>query len=83
MGRQTPPLRVDAKTVELITGLESEAVLESRRKEMCQTMLEKLRGLDGSVTSSVSMLTGVPAEDIERLGGVGEESRSVEPAHRG
>jgi hypothetical protein len=81
-------LKVDAETDELITDgahflgmtkkdLVSEAVrayLESRREEMRQVMLEKLRRLDGTATSSVSLLTGIPAEDIERLGGISEDT---------
>lgn len=87
-GRATAPLKVDAETDELITDgahflgmtkkdLVSEAVrayLESRREEMRQVMLEKLRRLDGTATSSVSLLTGIPAEDIERLGGISEDT---------
>lgn len=86
-GAATAPLKVDAETDELITdgahflgltkkGLVDKAVrayLESRRAEIRQAMLEKLRRLDGSATSSVSLLTGVPAEEIERLGGIGED----------
>lgn len=50
------------------------AHLESRRMEMRQAMLDKLRKLDGSTTSSVSLLTDIPAEDVERLGGVSEDT---------
>ncbi|GAA1886202.1 hypothetical protein GCM10009736_62770 [Actinomadura bangladeshensis] len=46
----------------------------SRREEMRQAMLDKLRELDGSTTSSVSLLTDIPAEDIERLGGISEDT---------
>lgn len=56
------------------SGSESlRAHLESRRMEMRQAMLNKLCKLDGSTTSSVSLVTGIPAEDVERLGGVSED----------
>ncbi|WP_279510088.1 hypothetical protein [Actinomadura sp. 7K507] len=42
--------------------------------EMRQAMLDKLCKLDGSTTSSVSLLIGIPAEDVERLGGISEET---------
>jgi hypothetical protein len=35
-------------------------------------MLESMKLLDGSLISSVSMLTGLPPERIEELGGVGD-----------
>jgi hypothetical protein len=50
------------------------AHLQSRRMEMRQAMLNKLCKLDGSTTSSVSLRTGIPAEDVERLGGISEET---------
>jgi hypothetical protein len=85
--RTTAPLKVDLDVDELIADgahflgmtkkdLVGEAVrayLESRRAEMRQAMLAKLRRLDGSVSSSVSLLTGISQEDIERLGGVRED----------
>jgi hypothetical protein len=37
-------------------------------------MLEKLRKLDGSVASSVSLLTGLSTRKIEELGGIGEDA---------
>jgi hypothetical protein len=42
--------------------------LETRREEMRVGMLEKLRKLDGSVVSSVSLLTGLSTQEIEELG---------------
>lgn len=44
------------------------AHLESRRIGMRQAMPNKLCKLDGSTTFSVSLLTGIPVEDVERLG---------------
>ncbi|WP_202125842.1 hypothetical protein [Actinomadura physcomitrii] len=87
-GRAAAPLKVDLDTDELITDgahflgmtkkdLVGEAVrayLASRREEMRQAMLDKLRKLDGSAASSVSLLTDIPAEDIERLGGISEDT---------
>ena len=35
-------------------------------------MLEKMRKLDGSIDSSVSLLTGLSPERIKELGGVGK-----------
>ncbi|MEV0663979.1 DUF397 domain-containing protein [Actinomadura luteofluorescens] len=48
--------------------------LASRREETRQAMLDKLRKLDGSAASSVSLLTDIPAEDVERLGGISEDT---------
>lgn len=42
-------------------------------------MLDHPRNLDGSSTSSVSLLTDTPTEDIKRLGGISEETWSMEP----
>ncbi len=86
-GRTTAPLKVDAEVDELITDgahflgmtkkdLVGEAVrvyLELRKAEMREAMLAKLRKLDGSVKSSVALLTGISHEDIDRLGGINEE----------
>jgi hypothetical protein len=85
--RSTAPLKVDSAVDELITDgahflgmtkkdLVGEAVrvyLELRRTELREAMLAKLRRLDGSVKSSVSLLTGISPEDIDRLGGIGED----------
>jgi hypothetical protein len=84
--RSTAPLKVDAAVDELIAdgahflnmtkkGLVAAAVgmyLEARREEIRVAMLEKLRKLDGSVTASVSLLTGLSPQQIEDLGGIGE-----------
>ncbi|MGI5420923.1 hypothetical protein [Actinomadura luteofluorescens] len=50
------------------------ACLASHREQMRQAMLDMLRRLDGSAASSVSLLTDIPAEDIERLGGISERT---------
>jgi hypothetical protein len=85
--RGTAPLKVDAEVDELITDgahflgmtkkdLVGEAVrvyLELRKAEVREAMLAKLRKLDGSVTSSVALLTGLSSEDIDRLGGITEK----------
>jgi hypothetical protein len=80
------PLKIDPATDELISqaahflgmtkkDLVGEAVrvyLELRRTELREAVLAKLRGLDGSVKSSVSLLAGISPEDIDRLGGISE-----------
>lgn len=85
--RTTAPLKVDAAIDELIADgahflgmtkkdLVAKAVrtyLEIRREEVRASMLEKMRKLDGSVESSVSLLTGMSPERIKELGGVGED----------
>ena len=86
--RTTAPLKVDVAVDELIADgahflgmtkkdLVAEAVhmyLEARREEMRQAMLAKLRKLDGSVASSVALLTGLSPEQIEELGGIDEDN---------
>ncbi|WP_285944361.1 hypothetical protein [Actinomadura xylanilytica] len=49
------------------------AYLASSREEMRQA-IDKLRKLDGSITSSLSLLTDIRVEDIERLGGISEDA---------
>ena len=49
-----------------------EAYLELRREEIRRGMVESMRLLDGSLTSAVSMLTGLSPERIEELGGAGD-----------
>ena len=48
------------------------AYLDQRREEIRRGMIESMRLLDGSLTSSVAMLTGLPPERIEELGGTGD-----------
>jgi len=83
--RQTP-LMVDPATGELIShaahflGMGKKdfvaeaagAYLEQRREEVRRAMPESVRLLDGSLASSVSMLTGLSPERIEELGGTGD-----------
>ncbi|MEV4290856.1 hypothetical protein AB0K40_35555 [Nonomuraea bangladeshensis] len=55
--------------------LVSEAVrgyLEQRRKEIRKGMIESMKVLDGSLSSSAGALTGLSREKIDQLGGVGE-----------
>ncbi|MGD0557191.1 MAG: hypothetical protein ABSA93_19700 [Streptosporangiaceae bacterium] len=86
--RRTAPLKVDVDVDELIADgahflgmtkkdLVEEAVrvyLELRRAELREAMQSKLRKLDGSAKSSLSALTGISPEDIDRLGGVREDT---------
>lgn len=85
--RTTAPLKVDAAVDELIADgahflgmtkkdLVAAAVrtyLELRREEVRASMREKMRKLDKSVESSVSLLTGLSPERMRELGGVGED----------
>ncbi|WP_328465585.1 hypothetical protein [Streptomyces sp. NBC_00448] len=85
--RATAPLKVDAAVDELIADgahflgmtkkdLVAAAVrtyLEIRREEVRASMVEKMRKLDGSLESNVSLLTGLSPERIRELGGVGED----------
>ena len=48
------------------------AYLEQRREEVRRGMVESVKLLDGSLTSSVSLLTGLSPERIEELGGTGD-----------
>jgi hypothetical protein len=84
--KRQAPLKVDPATDELISqaahflgmtkkDFDAEAVrayLEQRREEIRRGMVESMRLLDGSLTSSVAMLTGLSPERIEQLGGVGD-----------
>ncbi|WP_436772888.1 hypothetical protein [Yinghuangia sp. YIM S09857] len=84
--KRQAPLKVDPATDELISqgahclgvtkkDLVAEAVrayLEQRRADVRRGMVEAMRVLDGSLSSNVSMLTGLSPERIEQLGGVGE-----------
>lgn len=85
--RTAAPLKVDLDTDKLITqgahflGITKKefvadavrAYLEQRREEIRQGMAEAIQVLDGSTTARVALLTGIPAEDIGRLGGIEEE----------
>ncbi|WP_436492061.1 hypothetical protein [Actinokineospora sp. HUAS TT18] len=78
-------MKIDPATDELITqaahflgmtkkDFVAEAVrayLGQRRDEVQKGMIESMKVLDGSLSSSVAALTGLSAERIEELGGVG------------
>jgi hypothetical protein len=84
--KRQAPLKIDPATDELISqaahflgmtkkDLVSEAVrgyLEQRREEIRKGMIESMKVLDGSLSSSVAALTGLSREKIDQLGGVGE-----------
>ncbi|MGQ4600401.1 hypothetical protein [Nocardia sp. R6R-6] len=84
--KRPAPLKVDPATDELISqaahflGMTkkefvaeaSRAYLEQKREEIRRGMIESMKVLDGSLTASVAMLTGLPTERIEELGGVGD-----------
>jgi uncharacterized protein (DUF1778 family) len=84
--KRQSPLKVDPETDALIShaahflGMTKKdfvaeatrAYLEQRREEIRRGMVESMRLLDGSLTSSVSLLTGLSPEKIEELGGVGD-----------
>jgi len=84
--RRQAPLKVDPATDELISqaahflgmskkDLVAEAVqvyVEQRREEIRQGMVASMRVLDGSLSASVSALTGLSPERIEQLGGAGD-----------
>jgi len=84
--KRQAPLKVDPATDELIShaahflGITKKdfvaeatrAYLEQRREEIRRGMIESMKLLDGSLGSSVSLLTGLPPERIEELGGAGD-----------
>jgi hypothetical protein len=84
--RRQAPLKVDPATDELISqaahflGMSkkdfvAEAVrtyLDQRREEVRRGMVASMKVLDGSLSASVAALTGLPAERMEQLGGVGD-----------
>ncbi len=84
--KRQSPLKVDPETDELISqaahflGMTkkdfvaeaTKAYLEQRREEIRRGVIESMKLLDGSLTASVSMLTGLSPERIEELGGVGD-----------
>ncbi|MDQ8704771.1 hypothetical protein RCO28_20065 [Streptomyces sp. LHD-70] len=85
--RTSAPLKVDLDTDQLITQgahflgvtkkeLVADAVrmyVEHRREEIRQGMADSMRVLDGTTKARVALLTGISAEDIDRLGGIDEE----------
>jgi hypothetical protein len=84
--KRQSPLKVDPATDELITqgahflgmtkkDFVAEATrvyLDQQREKIRAGMIESMKVLDGSLTSSVALLTGLSPEKIEELGGVGD-----------
>lgn len=84
--KRQAPLKIDPGTDELITqaahflGMTkkdfvaeaAKTYLEQRREEIRQGVIESMKVLDGSLTSSVAKLTGLSPERIDELGGVGD-----------
>ena len=84
--KRQAPLKIDPATDELITqaahflGMTkkdfvaeaAKAYLEQRRAEVRQGMIESMKVLDGSLTTSVAALTGLSPERIDQLGGAGD-----------
>ena len=84
--KRQSPLKVDPATDELISqgahflGMTKKdlvdaavrAYLEQEREQVRRGMIESMKILDGSLTTSVAMLTGLSPERINELGGVGD-----------
>lgn len=84
--KRRAPLKLDPATDELVShaarflGMAEQdfvaeaarAYLEQRREEIRRGTAKSMKQLDGSLTSSVSMLTGLSPERIEELGGTGD-----------
>lgn len=73
----TPPLISQAAhflgmTKEDFVAEAAKACLEQRREEVRRGMIESMKLLDGSLTSTVTMLTGLSPERMEELGGTGD-----------
>ena len=86
VGRRQAPLKVDPATDELISqgahflgmtkkDFVAEATrtyLDQQREKIRAGMIESMKILDGSLTSSVALLTGLSPERIAELGGSGD-----------
>lgn len=86
VGRRQAPLKVDPATDELISqgahflGMTKKAFvaeatrayLDQQREKIRAGMIESMKIVDGSLTSSVAHLTGLSPERIAELGGVGD-----------
>jgi uncharacterized protein (DUF1778 family) len=84
--KRQAPLKIDPATDELISqaahflGMTkkdfvaeaAKAYLEQRREEVRRGMIESMKLLDNSLTSTVATLTGLSPERIEELGGTGD-----------
>ncbi|MFI6942036.1 hypothetical protein ACIBI4_22420 [Streptomyces sp. NPDC050418] len=86
--RTSAPLKVDLETDQLITqgahflgvtkkDLVADAVrmyIKHQREEIRRGMAESMRVLDGTTKARVALLTEISPEDLDRLGGLGEQS---------
>ncbi|GAA1007638.1 hypothetical protein Aple_019190 [Acrocarpospora pleiomorpha] len=84
--KRLSPLKVDPATDELISqgahflgmtkkDLVAVAVrvyLDQQREQISRRMIESMKVLDGSLSSSVSLLTGLSPERVNELGGTGD-----------
>ncbi|MEU0478785.1 hypothetical protein ABZ260_06295 [Streptosporangium sp. NPDC006013] len=84
--KRQSPLKVDLATDELISqgahflgmtkkDLVAAAVrvyLDQQREQIRRGMIESMKVLDGSLSSNVSLLTGLSPERINELGGTGD-----------
>jgi hypothetical protein len=84
--KRQSPLKVDPATDELISqgahflgmtkkDLVAAAVrvyMEQQREHIRRGMIESMKVLDGSLSSGVSLLTGLSPERINELGGTGD-----------
>lgn len=84
MATAVAPIKVDAQTDQLIAhaahflGSSKKAVVdvaireyvENHRDEIQAGVTDALRQLDGSLASSVSLLTGLSRDDLDELGGI-------------
>jgi hypothetical protein len=83
MGAAATPIKVDAETDQLIShaahflGRSKKDVvdvamreyIENHRTEIQDAVTQALHQLDGSIASSVSLLTGMSRADLDELGG--------------
>jgi hypothetical protein len=86
MAVQQSPLKVDRETDELIShgahflhmtkkdlvAAAVRAYLAERREEVHRAMREAMRALDGTRAARLSLLSGLPRERLDELGGVRE-----------
>ncbi|WP_062353377.1 hypothetical protein [Herbidospora yilanensis] len=84
--KRQAPLKVDPATDELISqgahflgvtkkDLVATAVrvyLDQQREQVRRGMIESMKVLDGSLSSSVSLLSGLSPERVTELGGTGD-----------
>jgi hypothetical protein len=84
MAVRTPPIKVDATTDQLIShaahflgrskkdivDIAVREYIEAHREEINAGVRTALTQLDGSASASVSLITGLSAEEIDKLGGL-------------